>query len=748
MTPNVGRHDFPESVLLHGAGAHAVILNDDEHLDPDQGPAPYPVGDQLGDEHYVQYSKALLTERREYMEPLFIQWTQNLLFLAGLQWWTYDSAMGTFGPLRAPKWKERPVRNLLLPYFKFVLAKLTKNRPRSSCVPASTDPDDLQSGELGDDVLKAKWQELRMTKVMRRAAAWLISTGNGFVLPYWNTESGILQPLTTLVEALEIDRDTGMQKPTVMECPCDENGDPLQDEEGNYDIEAEPAFVDIGEVGHRVLSPFQCMPDVGVSCDDDVHSWIIVEAHPVRDIVRRWPELKGLVVGEDTSEVDSYESLISGITSGADTHMAGAHFEQDDQKVQKAVIIHYYEKPTRPNPMGRHWVNVGQYLPERPGPLPDGIWPPVVHLKDVEVPGRYHAEATMTAAVGINREYNEVNAQIKEHHNLLLRGKWLVPLGSNIRRGQITAAPGEVIQHTPGLPPVMADLKPLPQKVYDEREQLLADFQYITGVHKASMGDPPPGVTSGRAFLTLQEADDSDLGPLTEMWEEAVALLGWLTLQIIQRYYEEERLIHVSGENRRFLVRSFKGADLSSIVDVEPQVGSAFPWSKTAKQSMMIELVQAIPELFTDAETGMFDHERFRRALPIGGEEAVGLAGDLDISEALREEEKFETWDGLMPLPIVQPWQNHAIHLRQHGRILKGASFERWDPLLQAAFVAHWIETSAAVQAQLAARMALEAGPDEEGGKSSKGGAPGGGGGPKADQQPQLTDNEAAMAGA
>lgn len=675
-------------------------------VDVELAPAAYPRDDEGDPADYAVFSRALLDEGRQAMEPLFITWTQNLLFLAGLQWWAYDKVTGAFLPTKAAKWKEKPVRNLLVPYFKHVMAKLTKNRPRMKAVPASTDPEDIHSGILGDDVLKAKWIELKLTRILRRAIAWFIGTGNVYLQPFWNRDSGLLQPLTTLVNALVTDEfgdpvvgDDEQPLMETVECPCGADGEPLLDEQGNFDMEAEPHYIDIGEVGYRVRSPFQVFVDPGAEADEDVTYMLIVEAMTLREIHRRWPDTEEQVVAEDTQEIDRFDDLISGLSAGSDTYLEGQGYSKDSE-VPKALVVSYNQRPSVKYPMGRNWVTVGRQLLDDPGPLPDGIWPVATRFTDIEVPGRYHCEATMTSAVGLQREYNESNAQIKEHHNVLLRGKWLVPIGSNIRRGQITSEPGEVIQHTPGLPPVQAELRPLPNAVYSEREKIFADFQFITSTHSISMGDPPPGITSGRAFLVLQEADDSDLGPGIESLEEFVAETSWLTLQIIQQFYEEPRLVRISGENHRYLVRSFKGADLDAIVDVEPQVGSAFPWSQTAKQSMMIDLVQAVPDLFMDPDTGQFDTEKFRRMLPVGGEEALGLGSDLDVSEALREEEEFEDWDGVAPLPIPQPWQKHIIHNRQHERILKSASFRNWPEHAQKAFLEHWAQTDLAIQEQ------------------------------------------------
>jgi len=699
-----------------------ILSLDDDSREFDagvRGPAAYPREDEEEDGKYATYSRALFDEQRQAMEPLYLTWTQNLLYLSGHQWWTYDSTTGTFVPPKPSKWRERPVRNLLKPYYKHFMAKAIKNKPVPICVPASTDPEDIDAAELGNEVVKGKFQELNLSRTLRRAIAWLVPTGNACIMPYWNERSGILEPLTTLVQAVEHDGALGGQPVAekIIEVPADRNGEPILDEQGNYDLMAEPAYYDIGEVGYKVLSPFQVFTDPDAECEEDMNFVLVVESLTMREIHRRWPEsMEKDLAGEDTSEMDRFDDMMSSMATGADTHLVPSQTQRDID-LPKAYVLHYFEKPEEEYPEGRHWVTCNQKLLEAPGPLPDGIWPPVVWLWDVDAPGRLHGDATITDAVGLQREYNEICAQIKEHHNLLLRGKWLVPIGSNIRRGQITTQPGEVIQHTPGLAPQMADLKPLPAKVYEEREKVLSDFEFITSMHKISMGQPPPGVTSGRAFLTLQEADDSDLGPFLQMLENGVAKIGWLTIQLIQRFYDDERMVRVSGENQKYQVRTFKGADLRSIVDVEPQAGSAFPWSVVAKQSMMIDLAQTVPQIFMDPDTGMFDVDRFRRLLPIGGDEAVGIGSDLDVSEAKREEETFEMFAGEIDeqgdpvIPRVLPWQNHALHARQHSRTLKGTAFLQWPPENQQLLIQHWIETQQEIMAMQEAMIEE----DEEG---------------------------------
>ena len=408
---------------------------------PDVDPAPYPETDDEDPEVYVEYTRAELEERRQSQIPFRTEWTQNLLFLAGLQWYRYSNISGNFILPRVAPWKERPVWNMLKPFAKSVMAKLTKNKPVTTCVPRSSDPSDIYAAGLGDDVLHAKWIELKLAKKLRAAIAWLIATGNGWIMTYWNENSGKLRPIEMLAETDVFDPETGTHVgQEVVSVPGDENGEPIMTEDGYFDMEAEPAYYDMGEVGVKVLSPFQVLPNEGATDEDDIDSIIIIETCPVRQIRREYPDVPG-IMPEDTSEYDSPEYLMGmARLAGADTHYTGPQFDRSDSgdSSRSALKIHRYERPTPQFPHGRYWMVCCKELLEPPQPLPDGIWLPLIHIKDVEIPGQLLGEATMTAAVGIQREINEHAAKQKEHFKLMVQGKWTVPTGTGVQRGAIT----------------------------------------------------------------------------------------------------------------------------------------------------------------------------------------------------------------------------------------------------------------------------------------------------------------------
>lgn len=664
---------------------HPVDLDKTKRTEGDLSSEPsYPVKeDGAGREDYAQYVRDLWDRQDEVMSVYHRVWTQNLLFLVNRQWWR-PQKNGEWAPEEVPSWREQPTSNITLAYFKTALAKATKNRPAWMVKPSSGDPGDIQAAELAEEVLEAKWQELTMGKVLRRAVSWVLATGNVFVYPYWDTDTGKTVELTVPMQTLRWD----MVGYEYVDCPCDEDGEPILNEDGSPDLTAEPAVVDQGDVGIKVYSPFQVRVNPDAEADEDVTWAIIAEVMDLRTIRERWPETSKDAKAEDVGVLGDHDKILGMAIGSGDTMENSLVDDERDNERPQAIVLYYHEKPSAAFPDGRYWVTCNDdVLLEEPTELPDGIWPALIHMGEIEIPGRFYAASTLESVVGLNREYNELNGRIKEHHKLMTRGKWIVERTTGLKKGMITTQPGEVLVVNPGTSRgvTQADIRPLPAPVYQERDRILGDFEMVSGIHKVSMGSPPPGVTAGVAFMQLQEADDTDLGPLLATIEECMAALGNSIIQIVRDKYTEDRLVHVIGPNNKYMVREFQGADLDGAADVAVQQGSAFPWSKTAQQSMFMQLAQQMPQLFTDAN-GQFDKTKFARLLPLGGMEPLTEHEDIDIAEALREQEMFEV---STEKPQVEWYQNHDIHYQQHVRLLKSARFKDWDEESQKEFVAH-----------------------------------------------------------
>lgn len=713
-----------------------------------EGLVAYPHGDPGRDPNrraaYARYVGALWDEQTEELRALHLVWEQNLLFLANQHW----HRLGRDG-LRMDRnledWEQRPVYNFCLPFYNTYLSKATKSRPATQTVPASSDPQDMKAAELADEVLDAKWTELKGQRRFRLWAAWTIATGNGYALPFWNARSGKLKRLEVEVECpiwaapgmpLMVEGQDGREEPAteVLMALCDEDGMPILGDDGRPKPGAKAHVIDQGEIDFRVYSPFQVRVNAEATCDEDVTSFVVGEPMSLRQIQERWPEHGHLVQEEDVNQIMGTHSTLTGVLDGhvKDVSRQGpSPKDERAKKLPRALVKFYYEKQCPRYPDGRFWTCAGGVLLDDPQPLPDGLFA-LIHMQDVLVPGRYHGMSRLEAVVAINREYNELSARIAEHHELHSNPKILVPRQAGIKKGTWTRKPGEMMEYTYPMKPEAMPPAQLPASIFQERERLLADFERISGMRAVSQGGTTGGVTAGIAIMQLQEADDADMATFLASGEECVAELtgAWLTL--IKANYTDERLYYAAGPDRRYMVRSFQASDLEGAVDVVPQAGSTRTGSEVARQAVMMEVAKSTPEVFQDAETGQFDVAAFARALQLGGLEPFYESHDVHRSEAMREEEVFSMLGGTedVEIPVPEAWQDHRIHLYQHRRTLAGARWREWPQEAQDAFKAHYLATRDALEQEQMRKLAMLAPPPppgEEGdGAPAEGGVAGG----------------------
>jgi hypothetical protein len=261
---------------------------------------------------------------------------------------------------------------------------------------------------------------------------------------------------------------------------------------------------------------------------------------------------------------------------------------------------------------------------------------------------------------------------------------------------QVIASKG----YAEGKPPVQAELEPLPDEIYEERGRILEMVKFISGIGDIGVGEKPEGVTSGRGFLVLQEAVDSIIMPTLLAFENCKEEVARRMLVLAQRYYTEERTIRVKGERGKWTVKPFKGSDLIEGLDVRVVTGSSFPWSKSARTDVVLSILQSLPELANN-DQGIPDAGKVARMLEQGGVGVFEAENDPDTQEVEREHGLFEAFnpdEGIMALPQLGFWQNHAKHLEMHYRFVK-TSYMRiadWHPMAQLAFKEHLLATAAA----------------------------------------------------
>jgi hypothetical protein len=674
----------------------------------------YP-GSDASDEDKATWTYA----RFEIQDPLYLsfekQWTENIAFIRGRQWDRWDPHSLRMVPETSiPPWRERLISNYTFAIWKTMVAKLTKNRPTWDVRPASGDPEDINAARLARNVLEWLWgTELQMSADWRRVVSWIGATGNVWTEVWWDEAGGGQEDL-----AVDYPVDMGGGQVETMQIAVDpESGEPMIDQMGNPLIDPEtgapvqPMRVPRGQVVFSVHAPYA----VRVNPEAFGNPQNLTDAMVAVQVGRDWFER---VFGKELSEKITWgeETALNRIESELESMATGGHKDASHQLVvspsenfkgETCTLIRHYHMPSPDYPEGRYWVAAPSgVLVETEQPLPLGVWP-LVHIPAYDNPGLFLSMAPIEPIIPLNRRLNQQNSRIAEHEKIMMRGKWLVPKGAGLSKGAITSMPGEIIEHMPGFVPVQANIKALPAAVYNERETTKEDIQFVSGVHKISLGQPPPGVTAGKAFLVLQEADDTDLGPILSSLSDALERIGFLMLWFVRNYYDDARTIAVSGtEQGSWLYRDFIGSDLDPkgmtelAFQVKVQEGSMFPWSKAAAQEVALQLLATpVGQALLLDETGALDKGALSRVLQVGGLDSLVNATDLDKAEAERHYNYIVTGTGTPQGPM--PWQNLQKHIEVFADHMKQSSFEALGPDIQQYVVQYYLLLTETLSAQL-----------------------------------------------
>jgi len=679
-----------------------------------------PPASDASDLDKVNYALSRWTRQREHYLGLYQIWSKVVLFLMGKQWHIWNTQQQRWTPEKhIPRWRQRPETNWTFATFRTYVAKLTKQRPTFEVAPPSGDSNAREAARLSEAVLTHLWRKLHCSKLMKRGIGWLFSTSQMFVLVSWDPEAGENVALTKpMLHPLSGD---------MVDCPCDEDGEPItkkvpHPDNPNLDIEvpdedAEPHIVAEGEVEPRLVSPLSIRYNPDARDAEEATEWYVGEMWPKVTAAETFGLDVDAIQSHTDDELMQVEDQIHDAAASAN-NMFGGWWGSDrrGQIGERVLVLRYYAKPSKDYPEGRHWIQVGkQMTPDGEVGLPYGFWPPLVMIEDVPIPGEPHGNALGKEVVTLNEQYNTHTGKIREHQTTMaMGGKYRV--SPNNKHVKLTTDPGQVVvdKDMPGGGVGIAQipLEPLPADVYKERDRIIADLQIISGMSEVAMGSQPEGTPSGRALLAIQESSDSVLGPtllaIEEGWEE----IGRRMLVLARKFYTEERTMRIRGENGEWEIKSFLGADLGDSVDVRIQMGSMFPWSKSAKLDTVIELLNSPigPGLVQNPDKST-NAQKLAKLLDVGGISAFQSDQDPDLVEINREHAEFEAFDpaqGWKPDPITQVpgppaigfWQDMPKHFAEHCAFLKrdAARFEKWDPIAQKAFLAHVLQTQQAIQ--------------------------------------------------
>ena len=636
----------------------------------------------------AEYSKAKTNRKVEEND-----WYIQLAFYNGYQYFDWRSFNGKNSLVEEPNPVGLPriVVNRIEPIIRTEIAKTTSGQPSASVIPASNDDDDLMAASAAEQV----WQYIYdknnfQTQVLQKAEFWRAITGNGFIKAIWD--------------------------PSVEVRSTELTADPL-----TGDKIAKTKVSDTGEVRFEAISPFHVfVPDLA---EEEI------EAQPYIFNVYLKSEQWVKNTFKNVLPADFKPTKVSSseIQEAALMDLRGT----DTARPDSVLVIEAWIKPnsTPYMPKGGLVTIVDDEIVQFSNtgiPYAHGEYP-IAHLQGIQN-GKFYRRSVIKNLIPLQREYNRTRSQIIHAKNLMAKPQMMYAEGSVDPR-KITAKAGLWIPVRPGFGmPQPVAMQPLPSYVIQEVQQLLSDFEDLSGQHQVSRGSAAPGVTAATAIAYLGERDDAYLTTIFNSIEAAIEKLARQALTLFVQYVKNDRLIKTVGSDGSFDSLMLSGADIASGTDIRVESGSALPTSKSARQALITEWMKmgfiSPQDGLRVLEMGMLkqyynlikvdENQAQRENLMmkrLTAEEINKFYEEWDMGVQNGDESKFapnpdpETGEQIPldapPVIAAHDYDNHAIHIEIHNRFRKSQSFDLLPPEVKAEFQKHIQSHQQALQSQM-----------------------------------------------
>ena len=572
-------------------------------------------------------------EARQYYER---DWELYRLYLKGDQLVVRHKDTGEIVRLTAEDSKRlRSVNNILRPTARSLVGKLTRSIPTCVVLPATSDYEEQHGSRAASGFLQYLRRKEDLDVKYLEVNNKLPWAGNAFMQVSWDYTAG--KDIAYCEVCDFYDYDMSLENSPCPQCDAQKQAEVMviqQREAANAEIalddvaagvpshphnELDPQEIQLGplpidapvpplvaanegDVKIRVRDPRDVYVDPGAETLEEAQVICLREVVPVSQARARFPVFGEVINSEDgiyaerTAELKYNQIDTYGNIESLEDH---------------CYIYEFHEKPTPQYPRGRCIFMINDYIVrEMESPYHMFGRPPIFHFGFDKNDGEFWYEPFMAQSWHRQREINQVETQIREHVELLLKPKFFKAIGSRIAADELTATSAQVVSYNAAAgrnyfesPP------PIPQDVFRRNAQLAADIR-----QQAAVTDQEAGITmsdpNGRAMAIIEAEADQQVGPILMRNNNEWRALHRCALMLVQAYYHPDRKFTVIGPDG-MQTYSFDEIQLSPGFDIQVEQEDGLSRNPAVRMTQALDLLNA--GVFTNMETGMPDVKAFMR---------------------------------------------------------------------------------------------------------------------------------------
>lgn len=293
---------------------------------------------------------------------------------------------------------------------------------------------------------------------------------------------------------------------------------------------------------------------------------------------------------------------------------------------------------------------------------------PWVRYTDIDVPGRLFPISFYRHLKPMQHTFNNVSGMIKKYVATTCHPKWVMVRGACNIKSLGNAA--TVIQHKAGMPPNLAQIKPMGPDIFNFRNTIKDEMTLLSNSHQISLGELPPNTRSGIMISRLQEIENKQRGPQIDKRNDFMGETLMLIASVMGDHYplqSDERIMRVVGKDLLDEMKGLKDIRIYAGYNVEIQNPSGF----SSELSGRLEEVSFIKK---EIDPTLLSPQQTLDIIGGGLESKYYDAVTAALKSAQAENEKMS--DGTN-VPEPEVYEDHITHWNEHMLDVQSSGFKR-----------------------------------------------------------------------
>ena len=346
------------------------------------------------DQDLITYGNEFFEQSAKSKRVKEHQWLLNLAFLAGDQLVKVNKHTGELNRVQVeydPEWVVRIIDNRVLPVYRTIMAKLTKNKPIPDAQAHSREENDIQAARAAIKLEAYHWQMLDLDTLHPELVGWMVACGKAYYKQFWNPKKG---------ERI-VDDDPRLLEQMNTEIGLTEDGKPQADK----GVPLDKIDVSTGDTDIVLRTVFNIYPQPGKKRMKDM---TIIGDAEILDAEEVWELYEVEVQSEKETQLIGLNASLSGTVGDS------------KRKVEKDIanpvtVKELYILPCRRFPNGIAYRWAGNQLLGKPE---DCLKMPIKDFDLIKIPGQFYPKGIIDDLIPIQRRWNQLLSKIEMHNDL------------------------------------------------------------------------------------------------------------------------------------------------------------------------------------------------------------------------------------------------------------------------------------------------------------------------------------------